>query len=129
MNVNKENALHDILEQFDLMAKLVYHQLELMENILNSGTVNVDEQILSEIEINEVRIDEFETTISDKIIDMIVLQKPVASDLRKTMAAYQMVSNLERIEGALEKSKISSKPYAKSTTQRFIRTCQMSFRT
>ncbi len=97
MNVNKENALHDILEQFDLMAKLVYHQLELMENILNSGTVNVDEQILSEIEINEVRIDEFETTISDKIIDMIVLQKPVASDLRKTMAAYQMVSNLERI--------------------------------
>lgn len=97
MNVNKENALHNILQQFNEMVTLVYRQLDIIDKVLNHGIGEAEGSLLSEIEINEVRIDEFETAISDKIIDIIVLQQPVASELRKIMATYQMVSNLERI--------------------------------
>jgi phosphate transport system protein len=97
MSVNKENALHEILEQFNAMVQLVKSQLNMMEKMLNSGALVLNEQTVSEMELNEIRIDEFETAISEKIIDIIVLQKPVASELRKIMATYQMISNLERI--------------------------------
>lgn len=97
MNVNKENAIHEILEQFNMMVELVFHQLDLLEKIINHDAPNIPDDLLSEIDINEKRIDKFEIDIDDKIINIIVLQNPVASDLRKIMAIYQMVSNLERV--------------------------------
>ena len=52
---------------------------------------------MKELNINEDKSDKFEVKLSEKIVDTIVLQKPVASDLRKLMACYQIVINLERI--------------------------------
>jgi len=97
MNITKENALHEILEQFNQMVESVQNQLDLLEKIIHIGGTAIPEMLLFEVDSNELKIDVFERDISEKIIDMIVLQSPVASDLRKIMAIYQMVSNLERI--------------------------------
>jgi phosphate transport system protein len=53
--------------------------------------------ILSRIEENENKIDEFEVIISDKFINSIILFQPVASDIRKLNSIYRISINLERI--------------------------------
>lgn len=98
MNIQKENALQHIRILFDDMSKVVLQQLELLEKIINgSGKTIIPDEFLKELNENEVLIDNFEVKVTDEIIDTIVLQKPVASDLREVMAVYQMVSNLERV--------------------------------
>ena len=42
-------------------------------------------------------MDKFEVKISQKIINAIVLHHPLASELRKLMACYRIVVNMERI--------------------------------
>lgn len=97
MNIQKENALQQIKNLFDELSTTVLRQLELLEKIVNGSATSIPEDLLEELNANELRIDQYEIQITDEIIDTIVLQKPVASDLRQVMAAYQMVSNLERI--------------------------------
>jgi phosphate transport system protein len=55
------------------------------------------DNIISAIEENEKKIDEFEVIISDKFINSIVLYQPVASDIRKLVSVYRITINLERI--------------------------------
>ncbi|MFW5804354.1 MAG: phosphate signaling complex PhoU family protein, partial [bacterium] len=45
----------------------------------------------------EAKLDDYEIQMSESIINIIVLYNPVASDLRKIIACYRMVLNLERI--------------------------------
>ena len=97
MNIQKENAMQQIRTLFDELSKVVLHQLDLLEKIINGSMTIIPEDILKELNDNEERIDNYEISISEEIIDTIVLQKPVASDLRQVMAIYQMVANLERI--------------------------------
>lgn len=97
MNIQKENAMLQIRSLFDEMSQVVLHQLDLLEKIINSNAITIPDELMGMINENESRIDQFEISISEEIIDIIVLQKPVASDLRQVMALYQMVSNLERI--------------------------------
>lgn len=97
MNIQKENALHGIREKFDELSQLVLYQLDLLEKIINKGETIISDSLLDELNANEKDIDDLEIKLGDEIIDTIVLQQPVASDLRQVMAVYQMVSNLERI--------------------------------
>lgn len=97
MNVKKENAILDILSRFEDMANLILHQLDLIEGIMSQGETEVPEDVAKEISSNEKKINKLDVKIGEKIINTIVLQKPVASDLRQMMAIYQMVSDLERI--------------------------------
>jgi phosphate transport system protein len=97
MNVKKENAILDILARFEDMANLILHQLDLIEGIMSQGETEVPEDVAKEIRSNEKKINKLDVKIGEKIINTIVLQKPVASDLRQMMAIYQMVSDLERI--------------------------------
>jgi phosphate transport system protein len=97
MNIRKESAIQDILDHFGDYANLILHQLTLLEKIINSGSIVIDEEVLKELTSNEDKSDNFEVKLSEKIINTIVLQKPVASDLRKLIACYQIVMNLERI--------------------------------
>ena len=53
--------------------------------------------ILTSIEENENKIDEYEVIISDKFINSIILYQPVASDIRKLNSVYRISINLERI--------------------------------
>jgi len=97
MNIRKENAIHDIFEHFEDHANLILHQLSLLEKIISSGSLVIPEEVANELKLNEEKSDNFEVKLSEKIINTIVLQKPVASDLRKLIACYQIVMNLERI--------------------------------
>lgn len=97
MNIQKENALHGIREKFNDLSQLVLYQLDLLEKIINRGEITIPEALLDELNVNEKDIDDLEIQLGDEIIDTIVLQQPVATDLRQVMAVYQMVSNLERI--------------------------------
>jgi len=82
---------------FDEMSQLVLTQLDLLEKMVNTSTIIIPDELLAMVTENENRLDNYEISITEEIIDIIVLQKPVASDLRQVMAVYQMVSNLERI--------------------------------
>ena len=97
MNIKKENAIHKIMEHFTEFAELILHQLSLLEKIIGSGSLEIPEELLKEIRLNEEKSDNYEVTLSERIISTIVLQKPVASELRKLMACYQIVMNLERV--------------------------------
>lgn len=97
MNIQKENAIQHIKLLFDELSQVVMQQLEILEKIINGSITIIPQDMLDELNANEERIDNFEVRISEEIIDTIVLQKPVASDLRQVMAVYQMVANLERI--------------------------------
>ncbi|MGC9150656.1 MAG: phosphate signaling complex protein PhoU [Microbacter sp.] len=97
MSTQKENALNDIREKFNDLSQLVLYQLDLLEKIINKGDPSIPDSLLDELNANEADIDMLEIQLGEEIIDTIVLQQPMASDLRQVIAINQMVSNLERI--------------------------------
>jgi phosphate transport system protein len=97
MNIKKESAIQNVIRHFEDYANLILSQLSILEKVINSGSLTISEDVMKELIINEDKSDIFEIKLSEKIINTIVLQKPVASDLRKLMACYQIVINLERI--------------------------------
>jgi len=97
MSIKKESAIQNIIGHYEDYANLILNQLSILEKIISSGSLTISDDLLKELKANEKRSDNFEIKISEKIVNTIVLQKPVASDLRKLMACYQIVINLERI--------------------------------
>jgi phosphate transport system protein len=97
MAITKDNALHAISVHFNEMVKIVMRQLDIMDKLFVDHTIQIPSELQVEIKENEDKIDEYETSLGNEIIDIIVLQNPVASDIRKIMSVYQIISNLERI--------------------------------
>ncbi|WP_299578377.1 phosphate signaling complex PhoU family protein [uncultured Sunxiuqinia sp.] len=97
MTIKKDDAINHIQEDFEAMANLVLEQLDLLEQIIISGEIEVPEELLKKITRNEKDIDKREVKLSEKIVNAIVLYKPVASDLRWIMACYRIILSLERI--------------------------------
>lgn len=97
MNIKKEAAMKEILDDFTDFANLLLSQLDLLEKVMVSEEIGITHEHLKEIKSNEKRIDHYEVEVSEKIINTIVLYQPLASDLRKLIACYRMTLNLERI--------------------------------
>jgi len=97
MTIKKDEAIQAILDDFAKMANTVLEQLDHMEHFITSGELSVSDDVLKVISKNEKEIDKMEVKLSEKIVNTIVLQKPVASDLRKIMSCYRILINLERI--------------------------------
>ncbi|MFW5767354.1 MAG: phosphate signaling complex PhoU family protein [Bacteroidota bacterium] len=97
MTTKKDTAINNIMADFEEFANLVLHQLDLLEQIIASGEINANAKLNDEIIANEKKIDQFEVKLSDKIINTIVLYHPVASEIRKIIACYQIIISLERI--------------------------------
>ncbi len=97
MGIKKENAIQEVIEKFRDYSNLILHQLTLLERVFSSGSAVIPDELLEEIKKNEEKSDQYEIKLSEKIINTIVLHQPLASDLRKLMACYQMIINLERI--------------------------------
>ena len=55
------------------------------------------EKILKKLLTNEERIDKNEVMLDERIVKVIVLYHPLASDLRRLFAIYHMTINLERV--------------------------------
>ena len=97
MTIKKDEAIQGILDDFEKLGNIVLEQLDHMEHFITSGESSVSDEVLSILAKNEDAIDKMEVKLSDKIVNTIVLQKPVASELRKLMACYRILINLERI--------------------------------
>jgi phosphate transport system protein len=97
MTSKKDDAIKNILSDFEEFANLVLLQLDLLEKIVSGGEIKISETVINEIHSNEKKIDKQEVKISDKIVNTIVLYQPVASDIRKIFACYRIVNSLERI--------------------------------
>jgi phosphate transport system protein len=97
MKTKREESIIDIVKSFEEMADLVLIQLTLLEKFMSLNDRNEMNNIISAIEENEKKIDEFEVIINDKFINSIVLYQPVASDIRKLVSVYRITINLERI--------------------------------
>lgn len=97
MTIKKDEAIQSILDDFEKLANTVLEQLDYMEVIITSGELSVSDEIMEFIAKNEEAINKGEVKLSDKIVNTIVLQSPMASELRKLMSCYRILINLERI--------------------------------
>ncbi len=97
MSITKDKAIRKIMNDFESLSKLTLKQLELLEEVIVTRQTGIPTEIVQQIRKNERKIDAYEIKISNRIISTIVLYKPVASELRRIMASYRMITNLERI--------------------------------
>ncbi|WP_423129574.1 phosphate signaling complex PhoU family protein [Gaoshiqia sp. Z1-71] len=97
MSIKKDDAIQEILDEFEKLTNTVFEQVDYMEHFVTSRELTIPDEVLSFIKKNEKEIDRMEVKLSDKIVNVIVLHKPVASDLRRIFACYRILLNLERI--------------------------------
>jgi phosphate transport system protein len=97
MTFKKDQAIDEILTHFESFANIVLEQLDLLDEIINSEDLKISEELMKKISLNEDHLDKMEIKISDEIVKTIVLYNPVASDIRKLIACYRIIINLERI--------------------------------
>jgi phosphate transport system protein len=97
MNTKKEQAIQEIMKDFQDMADMVLSQLTLIEKLMTEEDEKAIGELTAKINKNEKQIDRYEIIVSDKFINAIALYQPVASDIRKLVSVYRMIINLERI--------------------------------
>ena len=97
MTNKKDQAIKKILKEFEAFSELTLQQLSLLEKVLSYNGPDIPEDIIETMRKNEARLDKYEVSISERIVNTIVLHQPVASDLRIIFACYRMSDNLERI--------------------------------
>ena len=78
-----------LLEMGALVESAVYRSVQ--------GVVEKDEELAQQVIRNEARINELEIRIDDLAIGLIVLQQPVAADLRLITVAIKINNDLERM--------------------------------
>jgi phosphate transport system protein len=93
----KDEAISNILSDFEAFANLLLKQLDLLETDVTSDEEKVAATCHKEILDNENKLDKLEVKISDKIVNTIALYQPVASDIRKLIACYRIIISLERV--------------------------------
>ena len=97
MTTNKDLAIQKIEKEFEKLSNLILEQLRLLQDLLNKE-VEVDKKtLLKKLVSNEEDIDKFEVQLDEKIVKVIVLHHPFATDLRRLFAIYHMTINLERV--------------------------------
>jgi phosphate transport system protein len=116
MTTKREESIVDIVKSFEEMADLVLIQLTHLEKYMSLNDQSEIDNILSTIEENEKKIDEYEVIVSEKFINSVILYQPVASDIRKIVSIYRISINLERI-GDLVLNIINSIRSIKSTSE------------
>lgn len=89
----KEKYLDQLQSDFVLLSELVLEQLGNTEKLLNEQ----NENLFVQMKKNEKIIDSLEITIRKKVNNAIMFFAPMALDLRKIMAYYDMTISLERV--------------------------------
>lgn len=97
MSVKKDEALKEILVDYESLANLVLTQLDILESLITNSDLNVPDDQFNEILGNESRLNKGEVKLSDKIVNAIALYQPVATEIRQLIALYRITISLERI--------------------------------
>jgi len=97
MSQKKEEAIHKILVDYELLANMVLSQLDVVDRLIASGQLRLDDETLEELIKGEKKINKHEVRLSEDVINAIALYQPVASQVRQLMACYRITISLERI--------------------------------
>lgn len=97
MSNKKDEAIREILSDYEHLANMVLQQLDVLERIIDSGIPEINEEDYSLLKKTESKINKIEVKLSEDIVNSIVLYQPVASEIRKLVACYRIVISLERI--------------------------------
>jgi phosphate transport system protein len=97
MSVKKDEAIKDIMADYESLANLVLQQLDILESMITSSELQISEEIYQTIKSNEDKLDKWEVKLSDKIVNTIVLYQPLAWEIRSLIALYRITISLERI--------------------------------
>lgn len=97
MSVKKDEALKEILADYESISNLVLSQLDILDGLITSSDLNISDSQYESIMENEAKLDKWEVKLSDKIVNTIVLYQPVASEIRQLIGLYRITISLERI--------------------------------
>lgn len=97
MTLKKDEAIQNILTDYEKLANLVLTQLDEVKKLISSGKLDLDEAPLDALKKNESKINKLEVKLSEEVINSIALYQPVASEIRKLIACYRIIISLERI--------------------------------
>jgi phosphate transport system protein len=97
MAQKKDEAILNILSDYEKLANMVLNQLDEVKKLISSGNLDHDDELFNELKQRESKINKLEVKLSENIINSIVLYQPVASEIRKLIACYRIVISLERI--------------------------------
>lgn len=97
MPIKKEKIFNKINSDFDKVKDLINRQFDILKAIIKDDLKNISAQTIKEFNTNENNIDKYEIRVNENIILFMVLQQPVASDLRQIIAYFRMISSMERI--------------------------------
>ena len=87
-------------DELDGISQSLVELTELVSNSMSKATQSMltyDLKLAEEVIVDDVKIDEFQHEIDNRIINIIARQQPVASDLRALVTALRMGSDLERM--------------------------------
>ena len=93
MNTIRQEYLIRLKEEFKNMSDTLIEQLELLSLQIKG---NNDTNLFEKIKINEKSINKSEVIIREEIVNTIVLNSPKASDLRRIIAYFDMIGDMER---------------------------------
>jgi phosphate transport system protein len=97
MPQKKEEAIQDILSDYEKLANMVLNQLDVVEKLISTGELGIEEKKFELLLKEEERINKLEVKLSENIINAIALYQPVASQIRQLMSCYRITISLERI--------------------------------
>jgi len=87
-------------DELDGISQSLVNLTEMVSISMSKATLAMlksDLKMAEEVITDDVKIDEFQHEIDNRIIDIIARQQPVASDLRALVTALRMGSDLERM--------------------------------
>lgn len=93
MKTIREEYLNRLTDEFKIMSDAVIEQLEIIHKQIKGES---SEELFVKIKANEQLINQCEVKIREEIVNSIVLQSPRATDLRRLIAYFDMIGNLER---------------------------------
>ncbi len=97
MPQKKEEAIQNILFDYEKLANMVLSQLDFVEKLILTGEPYIEKDKFDELVKEEERINKLEVKLSEDIINAIALYQPVASQIRQLMSCYRITISLERI--------------------------------
>lgn len=97
MPQKKEEAIQNIISDYEKLANLVLNQLDFVEKLIITGEPYLEDSKFEELLKEEEHINKLEVKLSENIINAIALYQPVASQIRQLMSCYRITISLERI--------------------------------
>jgi len=97
MPQKKEEAIQNIISDYEKLANMVLNQLDFVEKLILTGDPFLDDSKFEELQREEEHINKLEVKLSENIINAIALYQPVASQIRQLMSCYRITISLERI--------------------------------